>query len=183
MTIKNAKTIQEALMYIGASDLNTDLLQIVSLEDLLAMNMDRENPRLAFRTAWAVEHILLKHTDLLAQVYPTMLSQYNQLENWSCLRSYTKLIMWMLGKENKRISLTESELESILDKTFSIVEDPECPVAVLVNGLDILFLLSVEMKWLRTELRMLVEFHLEKEATPALKSRGSMLLKKLTKLN
>ncbi len=181
MSEKKLAKFKEALIHFGASDLNESILKEIDLKELLLMSTEEAEPRLCFRSAWALEHILLKNPKLLEAVYKELVNNYKELNNYSSLRSYTKLIMWILSKENKNISLNTSELESILEKTFQIVELPDCPVAVRVNGFDILYRLIPYFDWVKNELKLLIEFNLEKESTAAMKSRGITLLNKLNK--
>ncbi|WP_313189335.1 hypothetical protein [Sphingobacterium sp.] len=171
----------EALMHFGASDLNEEILQVVSLDHLLRWSMDEENPRLCFRSSWAMEHILLKNPEHFNAIYKRLITNYQNLNNWSSLRSYTKLLMWLLSKSNTSITLSEKEKEIILEKSFAIIDLNDCPVAVKVNAFDILFRLIPTYEWVAKELKLIIELHLEKENTPALKSRDTYILNRLAK--
>jgi len=179
MAKKDLELFKEALMNFGASDLNENILKDISLDQLLFWSMQENEPRLSFRSSWALEHLLLKNPQLLKSCYVQFLSNYLKLSNWSSLRSYTKLIIWILSSKNKDIKLSELHLETILEKTFQIVEHTDCPIAVKANGFDILFYLIPYFDWLSIELKLLIELSLEKENTPALKSRGANILRKI----
>ena len=179
MTANNIENLKEALISFGASDLNENILNDISLTELMELSVDESKPRLCFRSAWALEHILLKNTNLFSSSYKILISNYVKLNNWSSLRSYTKLVMWLVSNKNLDIQLTEEERENILEKTFQIIENSGCPVAVKVNGFDILYDLCPYFEGLSQELKVLIELNLEKENTPALKSRGTYILKRL----
>ena len=168
---------------MGASDLTIKLLDQYSLAELMAWSVDPQHSRLAFRAAWALEHILLDNPHLFTSLYPEILKNYSYTMNWSSLRSYTKLLMWILSDKNQAFTCTELEEEAILEKTFAVVEDRACPVAVLVNGFDILKAMIPNYPWVAQELQLLLELHLEKEPSAALKSRGHKLMKHLAKLS
>lgn len=179
MSDQNTSHFIEALKHFGASDLNEQILKEVSLEQLLKWSKDDPDQRLCFRSSWALEHLLLKNNQLFNSTYNQLLENFKTLKNWSALRSYTKLIMWLLSKSNKTIKLSDDQREIILEKTFDILEDSDCPIAVKVNGFDILYRLIPYYDWLAKELGLLIELNLEKENTPALKSRGIYILKRL----
>ena len=174
--------ISEALLTYGASDLSIDILKHCSLQDLLELSVDPKQARVAFRASWALEHILLKHTELFKGIIPTLLSNYTFTDNWSSLRSYTKLWMWLLSEKNTAYNITPEQEEQLLEKTFAIIEDSDCPVAVLVNAYDILMYLVPNHPWVAQELRLQLELSLEKEASAALISRAKRLFKKLSRV-
>lgn len=182
MTSNKTEILKEALNHFGASDFNEDLLKEINLHNLLEWSILEKEPRLCFRSSWALEHILLKNNKHIDNIYEELVENYSQVKNWSSLRSYSKLMMWLLSKKNETIILSEYELEKILEKSFKIIEDITCPVAVKVNAYDILFGLIPYYDWLANELKLLIELDLEKENTPALRSRGIKILNKLDKL-
>lgn len=182
MSEKTEDKIKEALMHFGASDLNEEIFKVVSLDQLLRWSMEEENPRLCFRSAWAMEHILLKNPEHFNAIYKRLITNYQDVKNWSSLRSYTKLLMWLISKSNTSIALTEKEKEIILEKSFAIIDINDCPVAVKVNAFDILYRLIPTYEWVANELKLIIELNLEKENTPALKSRGTYILNKLAKM-
>lgn len=182
MSEKTEDKFKEALMHFGASDLNEEILKVVSLDQLLQWSIEEKNPRLCFRSAWAMEHILLQNPSLFKSIYERLIINYKDLYNWSSLRSYTKLLMWMLSNSNTSITLSEKEKEMIMEKSFAIIDQSDCPVAVKVNAFDILFRLIPTYDWIGKELKLIIELSLEKENTPALRSRGTYILKRLSKL-
>ncbi|MGX1753237.1 hypothetical protein [Sphingobacterium sp. NPDC055346] len=182
MSEKTEDKFKEALMHFGASDLNKEILKVISLDQLLQWSIEDNNPRLCFRSAWAMEHILLKNPEHFNAIYKRLIINYRDLKNWSSLRSYTKLLMWMLSKSNASITLTEKEREIILAKSFAIIDLNDCPVAVKVNAFDILYRLIPSFEWVAKELKLIIELSLEKENTPALRSRGTYILNRLAKM-
>lgn len=172
----------EALLQYGASDFSLALLKEIPFLDLAQLSVNLDHPKVAFRAAWALEHIVLKNTYLIEEHQDLLIQNYCFSENWSVLRSYSKIMMWMTSKANQSFDLTELEEENIIEKTFQIIEDTSCPVAVLVNAFDILFQCIPNHPWLAQELKLQIELQLEKEPSAALKSRGNKLLKALSKI-
>lgn len=173
-------TISEALFSYGASDLNEQILTTISLEELLSICSSLNNNRASFRAAWALEHILIGNRTLLVQQKPQLLYIYSTTTNWSVLRSLSKLVIELtkeLKRERKFIS--EEEEENLLEKTFQILNDVDCPIAVRCNAYDILMAYVPKHEWLAHELRIQIQFDLERSSTPALASRGMRILKKL----
>ncbi|MFZ4261235.1 hypothetical protein ACFRAE_04285 [Sphingobacterium sp. HJSM2_6] len=181
MKLNQEKTNQEALLTSSASDFNTKLLELVSLNELLAWSLQEENPRLAFRSSWALEHLLLKNVQLFDGIHAQVIDGYNNLKNWSALRSYSKLLMWLCSKKNQQYTLSDVQEIALIEKSFFLLDQPNCPVAVKVNVMDILHLQIEKHDWIRNELKLLIELELEKGATPALRSRGAYILKRILK--
>ncbi len=182
MSTQKHQQQSEALLQYGASDFTLDLLKEIPFLDLAKLSVNLDHPRVAFRAAWAMEHIVLKNTFLIKDHQDLLIQNYCFSENWSVLRSYSKIMMWMCSKANQSFEITELEEENIIEKTFQIIEDSTCPVAVLVNAFDILFQCIPNHPWLAQELKLQIELQLEKEASAALKSRGNKLLKALSRI-
>lgn len=164
------------------ADFSLDILQGLSLIDLLELSMYQEDRQLAFRSAWIFETIVLKDKGLLDKNTSSLLIQnLSTLNNWSCARSYTKVLMYLTSSKATYMQLTEVEYEVITDVSFSWLINPSCPIAVLANCMDILDQLSVKYPWIREELDTQVEYLLRVNPTPAIKSRSLKILKKSKK--
>lgn len=175
-------TLSEALYTYGASDLNEQLLQHISLDELFYLTDSTQDQRTSFRAAWALEHILFHNRVLLQQNRSNVLDLFARNSNWSCLRSLSKLTIEILASiKQPSQSISEQETEKILEKTFSLLEHNDCPIAVRCNAYDIIYLLQSKYEGLAQELSVQIEFDLEKNKTPALLSRGLKILKKLNR--
>lgn len=172
--------ITEALYSYSASVLKEQILQIATLEELFEISLSTIE-RAAFRAAWTLEHTLSDDLVLLAQKQSSIIDLYHKSNNWSVLRSVTKLVMEILCT-NDIYNLSADEEEIIINKTFAIVENKECPIAVRCNAYDILYALVIKHAWITTELKTQIRFDLEKNSTPALASRGNRILKKLERI-
>jgi len=169
--------LANALLENSALDLYAHILKEYTVEDLLALCHQTAHYRLAFRAAWTLEHVLLKDKVLLSRYTPEVIELYLITDNDSSLRSISKLIMQLL--KTSLASFTPQHQEDILSKTFRLIEKEDCPVALLVNCWDILYVLSKQYDWITQELQLYILFHLEKNPTPASKSRGNRILNRL----
>ena len=174
--------ITEALFNNSASVIKRGILEYVTLEELLDLSLHPDE-RTAFRAAWALEHVLLADGNKnLLPYYSSILTIYNQSQNWSVLRSISKLLMLILKDQTTLNSIQESDVENILNTTFGILEDQDCPVAVRCNTYDILCEFVYLHPWLAHELRQRMQLDLEKNEMPALKSRAKKVMQRLERI-
>jgi len=176
----NKEEMLAALLNNSAAGITEQTIESFSVPQLIEWSEQTADYRLAFRSAWYVEHFFLKKTAFFADYASEIIRIYCHTGNWSVLRSYSKLVMWMLSKQNDKITINEDQEECILEKSFNILDASDCPVAVQVNVMDILADLNKKHDWIANELRLRIELALEKDATPALKSRGNRILKRIT---
>jgi len=133
--------------------------------------------QIAFRSAWLLEHVILEDHSRLPQIYEKLISLLGQQKNWSCIRSYSKLLM--LGTKAKTgIAVTSDEEELIIEHVFNWLIDKDCPVAVRVNCMDVLYALSSKHPWIKAELAAQINFLLQSPSA-ALASRGKRILKRI----
>lgn len=150
--------------------------QGISCEDLLAASMD-PHKQTAFRAAWLLEHIVLNEPSLLQGFYLKFLDYLPIQHNWSCIRSYSKLLM--LATERKSpIEHSEEQEEHIIEHSFRWLIAKDAPVASVVNCMDILYNLSSKHPWVKDELAAQIKFLL-KTPTAALAGRGNRILKRI----
>lgn len=172
--------ITAALYQFSAADFKDKLLDEVTIEDLLDLIFNSKDEKAEFRAAWALEHILLNNDALLKQYNTQILEIYKETKNWSSIRSTTKILMKLLKTPLEYNFLTNDENnEKLLNKTFQLLENSNCPIAVRCNAYDICYLIGVNEKWVLSELKTQILFDLEKSPSPALTSRAKRLLKKL----
>lgn len=148
----------------------------ISYLDLLEASMDKHQ-QTAFRAAWLLEHILLDHPQLLSEFYTDFLRYVPVQQNWSCIRSYSKILM-LATQRNSSIRHTTAQEELIIEHTFKWLIAPGAPVAGLVNCMDVLYNLSSKHPWVSDELAAQIKFLL-KNPTAALASRGNRILKRI----
>ena len=163
----NKKTAQHLAQLASA---NVDALKY-----LIDMSFNHD-PQIAFRAAWILECAFNSSKDCFVVCLPGFLSAYLKQNNNSCRRHYTKILMGL--SERRSGYLDQYDLSDLVEVTFEWLIDPETPVAVQVNCLDILFNLSNRYDWIADELKAQIVFLL-KDGTAAMQSRGKKLLKKM----
>lgn len=174
--------IKEALYKNSASVVKEGILQYVSIEELFELSL-HTTERLAFHAAWALEHVLLIQKVILFKNKNQIVSVFAASNNWSVLRSFSKLVMEVQKNKIKHSLVNEDEKEIILNKTFDILENSACPIAVRCNAYDILCYFASTEDWISTELRHRIQLDLEKNNTPALRSRAKKVLNKLERIS
>ncbi|MBC8054913.1 MAG: hypothetical protein H7Y13_17780 [Sphingobacteriaceae bacterium] len=145
-----------------------------SLNHVLDLTFHNE-AEVAFRAAWVLEHSLIFNQGLPTSMLQRFLELYPKQKNRSCQRHYTKILMFYSTKDRVN-SLTQYELTDVVETTFEWLIDPETPVAVKVNCMDILFNLRNQYDWISDELKDQIIFHL-RDGSAAMQSRGKRLLK------
>jgi len=157
------------------TDFSLDILQGITLADLLNISLEKDK-KIAFRAAWVFETIVLKNTTLLKSVLPQFLDNLKKQKNWSCLRSYTKILLFLTSKKNKEYTLQNEIEEEIIEYSSQWMIEPTCPVAVLVNCLDILNNLRKKHPWIYEELQAQISYFQRTKPSPALMSRTNKII-------
>jgi hypothetical protein len=147
--------------------------------DLIEISFNSQK-EVAFRASWVLEQFLYFRLDELLESLPEFIAGYLSQRNRSCQRHYSKIMMYLVDLEPvpEINSIIVKNKEQIVEITFDWLIDPETPVAVQVNCMDILFPFAKEQFWIHDELRSQVQFLL-KDGSAALQSRGKRILKKL----
>ncbi|HLS94413.1 MAG TPA: hypothetical protein VK017_02565 [Sphingobacterium sp.] len=140
-----------------------------------AFHTDRQ---VAFRAAWMLEHVLLNAPEQIPSVFGDLTTRLGEQKNWSAIRSFTKIGMASTDRRNT-IPYTQAQEAVWIEQCFQWLIDPSCPVAVVVNCLDILSNLSSRHDWVRDELAAQIHFLLNTTPTPALTSRAQRVLKRI----
>lgn len=180
MQQKRIDQITEALYTNSASVIKEGILNYTTIEELYELCLYPVE-RTAFRAAWCLEHVLLNaNKEVLLNKKIQTFQVYSDSNNWSVLRSLSKMVMETLNLLVP--GLEEKETELLINKTFDILEDSECPIAVRCNCYDILCTIAENEDWLISELRERVKLDLSKNETPAIKSRSKRILKKLERI-
>ncbi|WP_293943571.1 MULTISPECIES: hypothetical protein [unclassified Sphingobacterium] len=170
------KFLSVTLRSFEVTDFSLDMLGDISLQDLLDISLEKDKT-ISFRAAWVFETIVLKDTSLLKGLLPQFFNNLKKQKNWSCLRSYSKLLMYLTSNKNRRYNLDEGTEEDIIEHAFQWLIEQECPVAVLVNCLDILNNLSKKHIWVKEELFAQISYFQKIKPSPALLSRTKRILR------
>ena len=153
------------------------MLAGISLQDLLSLSLEKDK-KISFRAAWVFETIVLKDTTLLQGLLPQFFDNLKKQENWSCLRSYSKILIYLTSNKNKSYLLDDETEEQLIEHAFQWMIDQQCPVAVLVNCLDILNNLSKKHPWVKEELLAQISHFQKIKPSPALLSRTNRILRR-----
>lgn len=148
-----------------------------SLLPLLISLSLSDNKKLAGRATWTLESVQLTYHEFFRQQIPLFLTYYTQQTGATCRRHFTNILSRLI--EKKEI-IGVHDTDPLVETTLMWMDDPQTPVAVLVNCWTILFLLSSKYDWLPDELSMQIQFKL-KEATAAMHARGKKILTLLHK--
>lgn len=174
--IEKIKFLSVTLRSFEVTDFSLNILGDISLQDLLDISLEKDKT-VSFRAAWVFETIVLKDTALLDGLLPQFFDNLKKQKNWSCLRSYSKILMYLTSKKNKRYDLDEKTEEELIEQAFQWMIEQQCSVAVLVNCLDILNNLSKKHVWIKEELFAQINHFQKIKPSPALFSRTNRILR------
>ena|GEM_PF-1329386 len=144
--------------------------------DLIDLTFHR-NGVLAFHAAWVLEHVFLAGGAPKVE-WEYFFKRYIDQRNKSCQRHFTKIAIYFF---NEVSTVTNVDLESVMERTMEWLADEGTPVAVKANCIDILFALRGKEDWLAEELTFQLEFIIRKGTSAALQSRTKKFLAKLSK--
>lgn len=156
----------------------------IPTERLLALCYDRSNAQIAFRSAWALEHIAVHSAERLLPILPAFVAGLSRQENRSCQRHFTKILMWITAPKAPqpyREFMQTADKDLLVEVVFGWLIDPDTPVAVQANCLDILLQLCSHAEWIAEELERQTR-HLLRDGSAAMQSRGKRVLEKLKRL-
>jgi hypothetical protein len=135
---------------------------------------------LAFRAAWILEQVAFLYDQEFHKLIPDFAAAYIKLENKSCQRHYTKMMMHLSVPAHIDHHLGGVDLDPIVETTFEWLIDADTPVAVRVNCMDILYNLRKKYDWIAGELEEQIRFQM-REGSAALQSRGKRVLQRLSR--
>lgn len=175
---KRVQFLKEGIRQYPAKVFNLDFIhtQGFTVSDLLTYSYHPDK-QVSFRSAWLLEHTCIKLPDLIPGFYAVFINRLAEQQHWGAIRSYTKIIM-LATDPKTAIPHTAEQEEILMEQVFNWLIHPECPVAVVVNCLDILYYLSRKHIWIAEELKAQIDYLL-KNPTPALASRAKRVLKRL----
>ena len=151
----------------------------LSASDLLDLTFHPQR-EVAFRAAWVLEFVAMNYPESFVPLVKEFLDRYPDQANQSCQRHFTKIMMCLTDRKGSdKLQLPPHyNVDLALEKTFEWLIDPETPVAVRVNCMDVLFSLRDRLPWVAEELQCQIVFFLQ-TGSPALQSRGKAILRKL----
>ncbi|WP_028296128.1 hypothetical protein [Olivibacter sitiensis] len=153
------------------------------LNDLLDLCFTKPDV-LAFRAAWILEQIDSLYPEQFSLIFFRFIQRMPEQVNESCQRHFTKILMNYTHAKAPAVRqvpysrLTVAQREKLVECQFDWLVDPDTPVAVRVNVMDILYNMSGEFPWIKEELAPQIEFFL-RDGSAAMQSRGKRLLKRM----
>jgi len=156
----------------------------ISAEGLLALCYDPPRPQIAFRSAWILEYMAVHDERRFLMLLPQFLAGLPHQENRSCQRHFTKILMRITdpkAPDPYREFMFRANKDELVEVVFGWLIDPDTPVAVQVNCLDILLNLCSHADWIAEELETQTR-HLLRRGSAAMQSRGKRVLAQLKEL-
>lgn len=175
---KRVKFLKEDIRQYQAKVFDLDFVEKhgFTVSDLLSYSYYPDT-QVSFRAAWLLEHVCIKRPAVIPRIYDTFIDRLSEQKHWGTIRSYTKIAM-LATHAKTAVLYTDEQEETLIEQCFNWLINPRCPVAVVVNCLDILYNLRKRNPWIEEELKAQIQ-HLLKTPTPALASRANRILKRI----
>ena len=153
--------------------------KIVKIRDIYNLSLEHEDPQVVFRAAWVLENVYTRYPSTFDNIQRLFLRDYAKQKNRSAQRHYSKIAMYISHPVQSFMSQVKHEdLGVLIEGSFDWLIDPETPVAIQCNCIDVLCNLSEKEAWIADELKNILEQNLLSNS-PALLSRTKSVLKKL----
>jgi hypothetical protein len=133
---------------------------------------------IAFRAAWILENLILLHPVKYVNDIETICAQFTRVNNKSCLRHYTKIIMHLTAPgADKQIKtkLESINMENVIERCFELLIDRGSPVAVKAFASQVLFNLRSRHTWIAGVLTDQIKIMMD-GGEPAIRAKGRKLL-------
>src|SRR5690606_7339623 len=108
-----------------------------------------------------LEYIATRAPQRFLPVFTEFMTRLPGQQNPSCQRHFTKILMVITGPKAPpayQEAYAAADREQLVETVFGWLINPQTPVAVQVNCMDILFNLTAEFGWIGEELQNQVEF-------------------------
>ena len=127
--------------------------------------------RLTQRSAWAVRYVAEKHPELMAPYYPVLLEALRREPLHDAVKRNVLNVF-------EALEITPECYDDLADHCFRYLADPQEAIAVRCASMSVLEKICRAIPELKSELRLLIEEHLEFEGA-GFKSRGKKILKSI----
>jgi hypothetical protein len=156
---------------------NEKELDVITLIDLTF----HENKQIAFRAAWILENIYIKHLEIFLPNATYFLNLFSTQNNFSCRRHYAKILALITTNKAplpiKKL-IEDYNTEPLVETVFSWLIDEKNPVAVKSHCLNILANLNSKHNWIKDELIQTMDYLVDKESI-AFHAKVKMIRKQL----
>ncbi|OKS85786.1 hypothetical protein [Mucilaginibacter polytrichastri] len=147
------------------------------LRDLIELTF-YDNKKIAFRAAWLLENVFLKHPGFYLADLEYLVTCFPQIHHGSCKRHYAKIAMHITAPNALPIikqHLLEIDMEPVINQCFEWVIDPKVLVAVKSFATEALFNMRHRYPWVAEELSAQLAY-LMRNGSAAIQSKGQKLL-------
>lgn len=127
--------------------------------------------RLTQRSAWVVRYVAEKHPELMRPYYPVLLEALRRKPLHDAVKRNVLNVF-------EALEITPDCYDDLADHCFRYLADPQEAIAIRCASMSILEKICQAIPELKSELRMLIEEHLEFGGA-GFKSRGKRILKGL----
>lgn len=155
-------------MILGVDEVIQDVLKDNSLFPILINGINHENHLVAMRCADAVEKLTVDHPEWLTAFKPNLIGYIPRIKQ--------KEIRWHLCQIIPRLPLTKKERIDLIEVFQSYLKDKS--KIVVTFTMQAMVDLTGRYEKLKSEVLPIIR-KLTKEGSPAMRSRGEKLLKKL----
>lgn len=146
------------------------VLQDDSLFQRIYQLIYSENPRIAWHSAWIIDHVSEADPGKLEIYVPEMIDHLPHLKSSALKRHFTRMLL------NQEIP--ENRLGILIDVLYNLLTPAEA-IAVRANALQLLLNITLLVPELQSELISVTEAILEEELTPGMKSKARNVLRRL----
>ena len=147
----------QLLMAISKPLLKDRIIQLASgdschVSDLILLSSYPVG-EIAFRASRILEHVLYFQPEQFIPYVSDFINIYTLQKNHSCQRHFTKILMYLTNLRSQSImpALADPDAGQLIVTTFEWLIEPETPVAVKVNWIDILFNLRNRFSWISAD--------------------------------
>ncbi len=159
--------IQNTLQKTKVNDLtNIAAKENFSIRELIDLTFHKEE-QIAFRAAWILENICLKHLERFIPQSTHFLAVFSTQNNLSCRRHYCKILALMSTIKAPKIIrelIGNYDTEQLVETVFNWLIDEKVPVAIKSHCLNILANLSSKHPWIKDELLQTMDNLIDKES-------------------
>jgi hypothetical protein len=165
--------LKDRLERLGAREIGLwkeMVLQDESLFPQIYHCMFSNHPKLAWHSAWVIDHVSEVKPQLLEPLLPDLIGHLPGLKNSSLKRHFTRMLLSQ--------KIPENQMGTLVDLLYDLLSPAE-PVAVRANAMQLLYNISLIEPDLQPELISVTESILEEDLTPGLLSKSKKILSRL----
>ncbi|MFD2744571.1 MULTISPECIES: hypothetical protein [Sphingobacterium] len=150
----------------------------VDIDQLLTLCITKdENHNMPLHAIWFLEKYVLAHTADLPNIFNFLVANRSNITIEGARRILGNIYLQALRSASCKT--TEEQDEQLISCGFDWLTTPGTSIAVLANSFELLYTLSLRHDWIIEALEVEISLLLERDASPAVRSRGQKVLKLL----